>query len=284
MHKRKIAVLGLAMLWCGSALAQQQQMQPLTFWYGYAVKPGKEEAFMDLVKQIGAPVRDKLLAEGAILAWGIEAPLLRAGAEGDGITHLIWYAVPDWAAIEKVNRAMAAQIASVTAEMAKPPAKGARPSMSLIEKQQDALDMPKGRDWVTRDLVFGDGPAPPAGTLPFTRYNFSKVRPGKGADYRAAWEKYNKPVFDRLLRDGVVLAYGLAAEEVKTDGNWTHFVWYGVKGMDGFDKIRAAFQADRAARSAEEREAIAALFGSLTDADAARGYATRSLIFKVQGQ
>ncbi len=61
--------------------------------------------------------------------------------------------------------------------------------------------------------------------LPFTRYNFVKVKPGKGADYRRTWEKYNKPIFDKLVADGVVLAFGLAAEEVKTDGEWTHFVW-----------------------------------------------------------
>jgi hypothetical protein len=34
-----------------------------------------------------------------------------------------------------------------------------------------------------------------------------KVRPGKGLDYRRAWEKYNKPVYDKLVADHVVLAY-----------------------------------------------------------------------------
>jgi hypothetical protein len=203
---------------------------------------------------------------------------------GDGITHLIWYAVTDWASIEKVQRAMGAQLAKVAEDLAKPVAKGAKPGMTLIERQADTLDVAKGRDWVTRDIVLADGPLPPAGTLPVTRFNFIKVKPGKAADYRAAWEKYNKPVYDQLLRNGAVLAYGLAVEEVKTDGTWTHFAWYAAKSMEAFDKVRAAFQADRARRSQEERDAISALFGSLTDADAARGYVTRSIILKVHGQ
>jgi hypothetical protein len=281
MQKRKIAVLALALLWCGSTLAQQQQTQPLTFWYGYSVKPGKEADFMKLVNEIGAPVRDKLMAEGVIGAWGIETPLLRAGADGDGITHLIWYSVMDWSGIEKTQRALAERIASVSAEAAKAPAKGAKPAMTLTERQMDALDLSKTRDWVTRDLVFVEGSAPPAGTLPFVRYNFNKARPGKGADYRAAWEKYNKPVLDQLVRSGDIVAFGLAVEEVRTDGNWTHFAWYAVKSLAAFDKIRAAFLADRARRTPEERDAIAALFNSLTDPDAARSFVTSSTVFKL---
>jgi len=107
------------------------------------------------------------------------------------------------------------------------------------------------------------------------------VKPGKGADYRRAWEKYNKPVYDKLVADGVVLAYGLAAEEVKTDGEFTHFIWVATPNMAAADKIAPAFNADRARRSEEERNAISDLFLSLTEPDKARSIVTRSRIFKV---
>jgi len=94
----------------------------------------------------------------------------------------------------------------------------------------EAADVSKTRDYITRDLVFVTGTgAPPAGVLPWTRYNYVKVKPGKGGDYRKVWEKYNKPVLDKLVADGTVLAYGLAVEEVRTDGDFTHFVWYATK-------------------------------------------------------
>jgi len=152
---------------------------------------------------------------------------------------------------------------------------------TTAERQRETLDMSKTRDWLTRDIVASFGPNPAAGILPITRYHFVKVKPGKGGEYRATWEKYNKPVFDKLLADGVVLAFGLAAEEVKTDGDFTHFVWMATANMSGLDKIAAAFAADRARRTEAERSQITEAFTSVTDPDMSRSMVTRSRIFKL---
>ena len=80
---RKIFLLPLVLLLVCSAVMGQQtqpQPQPLTFYYDYTVRPGQESEFMELVKTVGAPVRDKLMADGVILAWGIETPVLRIPA------------------------------------------------------------------------------------------------------------------------------------------------------------------------------------------------------------
>src|SRR5712692_6968494 len=284
MRFRKVALLAVAMLWSCSAYAQQA-MQPLTFWSEYAVKPGKEADFIDLVKTVGQPVRDKFMADGVILAWGLETSVLRGH---DPNTHAIWYSVADWAGIEKVQNAMAAQIAKLNEEAKAGQAgakKGQKPAMSMTERTAEIVDMEKTHDYVTRDLVFAVGTGPMAsGMLPFTRHNYIRVKPGKAADYRAAWEKYNKPVLDKLLGDGTVLAFGLAVEEVKTTGDFTHFTWYAVKSMDAFDKIRSAFAADRDHRSKEERDAITAAFLSATDPEASRAEVDRAIIFHLPGQ
>jgi hypothetical protein len=141
--------------------------------------------------------------------------------------------------------------------------------------------MSKTRDWLTRDLVANLGPPPAAGVLPVTRYNFIKVKPGMAAEYRRTWEKYNKPVFDKLITDGSLLAYGLAVEEVKTDGDFTHFVWMAAANMSGLDKVAAAFAADRARRTADEQAYITEQFASVTEPDKARSVVTRSRIFRL---
>jgi len=66
----------MLLLLCSAALGQQTQSQPesLTFYYDYTVRPGQEQEFMTLVKTVGAPVRDKLMADGVVLAWGIRDP------------------------------------------------------------------------------------------------------------------------------------------------------------------------------------------------------------------
>ena len=277
MLKRFLAIVSLLVV-AAPAFAQQPPAQPLTFYYDYTVKPGKEAAFLELVKTVGQPVRDKLMADGVVLAWGIDVPLLTVPGTA---THSIWYSVADYAGVQKVDDAMRAQRKKLADdEAARKVARGATTEDRVI----DVFDVSKSHFYLTRDLVSAVTPAPPAGVLPYTRYNFVKVHPGKGADYRAAWEKYNKPVFDKLLADGVILGYGLAVEEVKTAGEFTHFVWYAAKDMAAFDKQRDAFMADRTRRSQEERDGIAALFLSLSDPDAARSIIVRAIMFHVAGQ
>jgi hypothetical protein len=177
--------------------------------------------------------------------------------------------------VDKVLTAMEAQQAKLEGE-----AKTTR-TRPPSDRIREAIDMAKTRDWLIRDLVFQHGPPPAAGVLPITRYNFIKVKPGKAAEYRRTWEKYNKPVFDKLLADGVLLAFGMGAEEIKTDGNWTHFIWMATANMAGLDKIAAAFAADRARRTADEQDAITDAFTSVTEPDMARSIVTRSRIFRL---
>jgi len=255
-------------------------MQPLTFWYEYTVTPGKEEEFMDLVKTVGQPVRDKLMNDGVIMAWGVDTPLLRVPGNA---THVIWYAVNDYAGVEKVATAMAAQIAKLDEEAAKSGAskKGQKTAASTLARLNEIADLTKVHDYLTRDLVIGFAPTSGAGTLPYVRYNFVKVKPGMAGEYRKTWEKYNKPIFEKLAADSVILAYGLSVEDIRTDGDFTHYVWYAVKDMASLDKVRAAFVADRDRRSQEEQDAINHLFASLQDLDATRSEVLRSLIFHV---
>ena len=92
MKTRLFFCLFAILLSCMPSAAQQSQppMQPLTFWYGYTINPGKEDEFLDLVKTVGQPVRDKLMADGVVLAWGVQVSLLRVPGTS---THWIWYAV-----------------------------------------------------------------------------------------------------------------------------------------------------------------------------------------------
>ena len=284
MRKLMLVPLTIFML-CLTAAGQQAQPkpQPLTFYYDYTVVPGKEAEFMELVKTVGAPVRDKLMAEGVVLAWGVDTPVLRYPG---GTTHLIWFTVMDWAGVDKVLSGMEAQLAKLAAEDAvaadQARARKQKPPITTAERTREVFDMSKTRDWLTRDLVATYTPTPPAaGLLPITRYNFVKVHPGKGAEYRAVWEKYNKPVFDKLITDGVVLAYGFAQEEVKTDGDFTNFIWIAMPNMAAVDKVGLAFTADRARRSEDERKALNDAFSGLLDTDKSRSMVTRARIFRV---
>src|SRR4026207_874289 len=173
---RKLILVSLTLLLLCSAAATNLQAQqpsptpgPLTFYYDYSVFPGKEEELNTLTRPAGAPVRDKLLAEGVILAWGMETPLLRYPG---GTTHLIWFTVANYSGVEKVLSGMEAQLQKLAAEDAKrtesAQASKQKPPMTTAERQREVFDMSKTRDWLARDIVAKFGPTPPAGTLPVT--------------------------------------------------------------------------------------------------------------------
>ena len=113
MFRRLSLALIALLVSVGSAAAQQAKQEPLTFWYDYTVRPGRDADFMELVKTVGQPVRDKLMADGVILAWGLEVPVLRVPGYA---THVIWYVVADMAGVEKVQDAMTAQLAKIAAD------------------------------------------------------------------------------------------------------------------------------------------------------------------------
>jgi hypothetical protein len=104
--------LTLLLSWI-SSVAQQAQTKahPLTFRYGYSINPGKRDELIDLAKTVGQLVRDKLMAEGIVLAWEVQASLMSVPGGG---THWVWYAVSGWSGMEKVDRAMRARIAKVS--------------------------------------------------------------------------------------------------------------------------------------------------------------------------
>jgi len=273
MLKRLSMLLAISLVLCLSLVAQQAPPpQPLTLWHDFTVQPGEEGQFMVLANTVGVPVLDKLMAEGVVQAWGIEVPILRMPGQP---THMVWITVNDWAGLGKVQNGIEAQFAKLAAEEAKARTK------TTAQRMKEVFDHTMTRDWLTRDLVSGYGNKMPPNPMPYARYFFTKVKPGKGGEYRQVWEKYNKPVLEKLVADGVVMAWGMSVEEVRTEGSFTHFTWVGVAQMSDWDKVRAAFIADRQGRSEEQQDAISHAFNKLTDGDAYRQLATRSILFHV---
>jgi hypothetical protein len=280
MQKRMVLALLLALVWCATAAAQQ--VQPITIVYDYHVRPGKEEDFQWLVNNVGGPVRDKLMAEGVVMAWGVDVPVLRAPGMP---SHSIWVDVADWAGVEKVQRGMAARLQEL-AEQDKKAAdearrKGQKPPKSAAERAEETFDTSKTKDWVFRNIYLKFASAPPPGWLGYSRIFLVKVKPGHYTPWRAAFDKYYKPVLDKLVDDGVIGAWGLGVEEVKTDGNFTHFAWVSYPNMAAMDKTRGAFMAVFSKYTDVENDHIARIFAETSDVDASRSFVLRAVIFKM---
>jgi hypothetical protein len=138
----------------------------------------------------------------------------------------------------------------------------------------ESFDLAKHRDSLYRVLA-SDGRAAAAGGKPYIQVTFGKVQPGKGGEFRATWEKYNKPLTDKLVADGTLLGYGLAAASPQGDA-FTHVGWITFPNLAARDKYIAAF----GARSADEVKEANEAFAKAIDGDATRGVLLRSIIFE----
>ena len=281
MRNRVLLALALALLWCATASAQATQ--PITVVSDYYVKPGKEEDFLWLVNNYGGPVRDKLMAEGVVLAWGVDVPVLRAPGQS---THSIWFDVADWGGVEKVMTGLDAKLKELAEQDKKAAAevrRGQKAPISTAERIEATFDLGKTKDWVFRNLYTKFSSAPPAGASPVTRFFLVTAKPGKAAEWRAAFDKYYKPTLDTAVDDGTIGAWGLGIEEVRTSGEFTHFIWVGYPSMAAMEKLRNTFVALGAKRSAEENDHINNVFTKTSDAAAARSSLFRPIIFKMGG-
>ena len=119
--------------------------------------------------------------------------------------------------------------------------------------------------------------APPA-AWPYRTYSGVKVKPGKGSEWLKLFEKYNKPVLDKLVADGAIYGYGVDVEDFHTEDPGWRWVWVVTTNLAAFDKIDASFDAANEKRSEAERAAIAEQFSRVTEASAHRDYLFRTVV------
>lgn len=279
MRSRSLFVLAWVLL--GVSLAAAQQVQPVIHVGDFHVKPGMEGQFMSLIKEYDQPVFRQLMAEGAVLGWGIDVPVLhRAG----GATHTIWWDSPDLAAFDKVFTALEAmekRIAEADAKAAEDARQRSRPAPKSVQQRfLETVDISKHQDYLLRDLLFGGGAPPAEGARPYRWVSLVKVQPGRSEEFRRLWEEYNKPVYDKLVAEGAIYLYAVGVEEARSTDAFTHYVEVSLPNLAAREKIREAFRADRQARSASERSIITGSFLSVIDPSASRDELLRMVIYE----
>jgi hypothetical protein len=194
--------------------------------------------FVEMFEQYDEPILEKLMADGVINEWGIDAAALH---HPDGYTHSTWYAADSMGALAKAGEAYMAAWEAMDKE-----------SMKALDADFASM-ITKHRDYVieTDDLRSA------AGTFEGGYYHasFVQVTRGKHRAYHSFWNNRIKPVYQKLFDDGVVVAYGLSTEKVTTENPTMHSSWYVVKNADGLDAVDAAFDAWWEAEDDEGRRA-----------------------------
>ena len=284
MRIRVVLLLAMALALTTVASAQQMPpMQPVVYVADFHVKPGRGDDFLNQVKKYDEPTFEKLMAEGAVLAWGVDEPVLH---EPGAPTHSFWWLSPDMGAFDKVFAAFEANEKKMKADdaaAAEEARKKGRPApKTSFERFAETVDFSKHKDWIFRDLLirFRNEP-PPADAKPYAWITSVHVAPGKGDDFQKWWEKYVKVVLDKLVEDGTINGYEFGVEEAKTTDAFTHLGVVSLPNLAAREKVRNAFYADRQARSPEERNQITQNVLALIDPTATRNIVLQSVILHV---
>lgn len=116
----------------------------------YLARPGQDAAATQLVKDLVVPLGDKLVAEGAVVGYGLHEQVLHGQFQPDRKwTHRVWYAVADLAGIDRIQAAVAGAV-----------------TPALMTRAAEVFDMSAHSDDVLMVLHQGGMPAPAAAPRP----------------------------------------------------------------------------------------------------------------------
>lgn len=218
---RKTRVFAVAAFLLAALSLPAQQYKSLTMVATFKVAPDKEEAFVERGKAF-VPVLDKLLESGVVTAYGIDVDMLHVPGENN---IAFWSDVPDFASLAKANQAIDGFM---------------KANPAVMQDLQSMSDMSTHRDFIVRNWEENHR-AVPAGAKPIGDLDVVQVKPERMEEYLELFRKYDKPILDKLVADGVIYGYEIETEAVHTLK--PGFVWEIVDMPDlgAKDKVRAAW-------------------------------------------
>jgi hypothetical protein len=259
MTARLLAVTTL-LLTVGTLSAQQYKY--LTSVATFKVAPGRESAFVEKGKAF-IPTLDKLMADGVVLAYGMDVDTLHVSGENN---VAFWVEVPNYDALGKEENAIQGFI-------------NANPA--LMAGIGSLTDMTAHHDLVLRTREEGHK-SPPAGVQPIGDMDSVRIKPGHMQNLMTLFKKYDQPVYDKLVADGVIYAYELDVEAVHTMEPGLVWTFVTMPDLGAKDKVDAAFEEAEKKLSEGERDMVEKAYMDMVVPGSHRDSLSTSVVFKLK--
>ena len=205
----------------------------------FKVKPDGAAAFAENMKKFMAPLGAKLLKDGTINGYGIDMDMFHQ----PGVTNAaLWIDVSSFAAFGKLEEAVHAAM---------------KASPQLISATMAATDPAAHADIMVRHMFTNMKPAA-AGSLPYSNFYAVKVKPGKMNEFSDVFAKYQKPIYDKLVADGVLIGYSVDTEIIHSDAASMVWIITVMADLGAKDKVMAV------TRAAPDRRAAQVAMDALT--------------------
>jgi hypothetical protein len=253
-------VRGLAAVVLTAGVLCAQAPKRLTSVAMWKVAPDKVEAFVTKTKAI-TPVLDKLMTSGEVVAYGIDVDLLHVP---DATNIALWIDVPDFSALGKLQNSIE---------------EFGKTNAATMTDLRGLADGPSHHDLVMRQIE-GKGKPAQAGARPISDFDQVQVVAGRMGEFLELFRKYDKPVYEKLVDDGVILAYSLETEAVHTMKPGAVWTIVTMADLGAKDKVRAAFNQAGEKMTEAERNLIDKVYEGLVEPGSHRDSLAKSVVFK----
>jgi hypothetical protein len=122
----------------------------------------------------------------------------------------------------------------------------------------------------------------PAGAQPVEDIDSVRVKPGRGRDFLTMFRNFDKPVYEKLVTDGVIYAYELDSEAVHTLEPGLIWVIVSMPSLGAKDKVNAAFDAAEKALPEGQRDIMNKEYEGVTVPGSHRDSLSTSVVFRVK--
>ena len=238
MHLRNLRLSAICLL-AVTCPALAQENTGYTSVALFKVKGDGAGAFAENLKKFITPIGAKLLKDGTITAYGIDMDMFHQ----PGATNAsLWIDVPSFAAFGKLEQTVNAAITA---------------SPQLITETVALTDPAAHADLMVRH-IFTNMKPPAPGTLPYSNFYAVKVKPGKMNEFSEVFAKYQKPIYDKLVADGVLIGYSVDTEIIHSDAASMVWIITVMADLGAKDKVLAV------TRTAPDRRAAQVAMDALT--------------------
>src|SRR5437868_2066803 len=230
--------------------APSQQLPPRTYRFvsEWRIPQQHLTAYSSELDTNVRPVLEKLLRDGTIFDFGVYTTIVK---EDDGITHGYWFEIPTLPSLDTALNAL-----------------------SKVPRTEIGNSALKQHDFLFRILLRGSRSA--SGKNGTFYLNSTLLQPGKRDEWREWWDKYQKPMYEQFLRDGLITSYEIDTGEVHTmDAGWVYLA-YVAPSLEAVDKINNAFRIRVEKRAPEENQAINSGLQAIAVAGSHRDYMARA--------
>jgi len=239
-----------------------QQYKSLVSVATFKVPPGREDAFIEKGKAF-VPVLDKLMESGVVLAYGIDASILHVPDENNVD---FWVVVPNYAALEKSD-------AAIDEFMSQHP--------EAIQEVAAMSDMSAHHDLIiqTWDSNYAKVPV---GGKPVMSFDTVRIKSGKMDDFMTLFQKYDKPVLDKLVAESAIYGYEVDTEAMHTMAPGMVWVLAMMPDLATEDKVEGAFDAAMKNLPEGDRKIADKLFLDVVEPGSHRDRVARTVVFRTK--